>query len=94
MSTNIREILAERRHTHGNFDDHATITQQLKRTMTNHGGWMNLSHAQREALEMIAHKIGRILAGNPCLADHWADIGGYAQLVADLCPRDPPPEAA
>lgn len=36
-----------------------------------------------EALEMIAHKIGRILNGDPGYADSWVDIAGYAQLVAD-----------
>lgn len=34
-------------------------------------------------LEMIAHKVGRILAGNPHFEDHWADIAGYARLSAD-----------
>jgi hypothetical protein len=33
----------------------------------------------------VAHKIGRILAGNPSFRDHWADIAGYAKLVADRC---------
>ena len=31
---------------------------------------------------MIAHKIGRILAGDPNHIDHWLDIAGYATLVA------------
>jgi hypothetical protein len=38
---------------------------------------------QREALDMIAHKIGRILNGDPNYADSWVDIAGYAKLVAD-----------
>jgi hypothetical protein len=36
-----------------------------------------------ETLSMIAHKIGRIIAGNPEEPDHWRDIAGYAQLVAN-----------
>ena len=43
----------------------------------------DLSPDQREALEMIAHKIARILNGDPDYADSWHDIAGYAQLVAD-----------
>jgi len=35
----------------------------------------------REALEMILHKIARILNGNPNYADSWQDIAGYAQLI-------------
>jgi len=51
-----------------------------------HGGrnWNVLTYAQAEALEMIQHKIGRILAGDPNVLDHWADIVGYAQLVANI----------
>ena len=45
--------------------------------------WLNLADDQREALEMIAHKIGRILNGDPDYDDSWVDIAGYAQLVAD-----------
>jgi hypothetical protein len=32
---------------------------------------------------MIAHKIGRIVNGDPDHVDSWVDIAGYAQLVAD-----------
>jgi hypothetical protein len=32
-------------------------------------------------LEMIAHKIARILSGDPNHRDHWEDIAGYAELV-------------
>ena len=38
---------------------------------------------QAEAMDMIIHKIGRIINGNPDVVDHWLDIAGYAQLVAD-----------
>jgi hypothetical protein len=44
---------------------------------------MELMPDQREALEMIAHKIARIVNGDPNYADSWLDIAGYAQLVAD-----------
>ena len=38
---------------------------------------------QCEALEMIQHKIARILNGDPDYADSWDDIAGYAKLVSD-----------
>ena len=41
------------------------------------------SVSQQEALDMIAHKIGRIINGNPHYKDSWVDIAGYAQLVVD-----------
>jgi hypothetical protein len=42
-----------------------------------------LAPDQREALAMIANKLGRILNGDPNYADSWMDIAGYAKLVAD-----------
>ena len=79
----IDEILTERQKTHGDFRDHADVTQRIKMVMCCSVKWGTLTTSQRESLEMVAHKIGRILAGNPNHQDHWADIAGYAQLVAN-----------
>lgn len=35
--------------------------------------------AQKETLDMIAHKIARIITGDPNYIDSWLDIAGYAQ---------------
>ncbi len=43
----------------------------------------NLSCDQTEALEMICHKIARIINGDSDYADSWVDIAGYATLVAN-----------
>lgn len=75
------ETLAERGARYGNFAEHARITQALKHVMALESGWAALSDDQREALEMIAHKIGRILNGDPHYDDSWRDIAGYARLV-------------
>lgn len=42
---------------------------------------------QREAIEMICHKLARIVNGDPYYADSWTDIAGYAKLVADRLER-------
>jgi hypothetical protein len=77
----IGATLNERGKRYGTFDGHAKITQALKSEMNTHPGWSRLAPDQREALEMIAHKIGRILNGDPNYADSWHDIAGYAALV-------------
>ena len=79
----IQKTLKERQKTHGNFATHAVISQQLKAVMREHG-LLELAPDQIEALEMIAHKIARVLNGNPNHVDHWHDIGGYAKCVEDL----------
>lgn len=77
----------ERGKTHGDFVDHARITQRLKLAITTEyehrrdRGQLPLSDTQREAIDMIVHKIGRIIAGDPSFADHWDDIAGYAHIA-------------
>ena len=88
------DILAERGQRYGDFDKHADITQSLKAAMASTPGWQRLAPDQREALEMNAHKIGRILNGDPNYADSWEDIAGYAKLVANrLTAQAPKAEA-
>ena len=86
------ELLNERGKAHGPYELHAGIAQQIKSVMQlqYHNGyacWAKLGETQRESLDMIAHKIGRILAGDPDFRDHWDDIAGYAKLVADKCSK-------
>jgi hypothetical protein len=79
----VNATLTERGKRYGEFTGHAEITQRLKDAMREHPGWLRLASDQREALEMNAHKVGRILNGDPNWSDSWHDIAGYAQLVAN-----------
>lgn len=78
----VEDTLKERAATHGKYPDHAQCTQELKEVVRRFQmSWSKLTHCQREALDMILHKIGRVIAGNADHADHWHDIAGYATLV-------------
>lgn len=91
MSTQISDVnatLSERGSRYGNFLHHAEITQTLKDVMYATPKWALLMSDQRECLEMIAHKIGRILNGDPHYADSWHDIAGYATLVDKRLQQD------
>lgn len=79
----IRQTLAERENTHGDYGDHADTTQKLKDVIRSGRTYGSLNAHERETLDMIAHKIGRIVSGNPHFHDHWHDIAGYATLSAD-----------
>lgn len=76
-------ILTERGKRYGKFTGHAKITQDIKVMFRDKANWWQLQDDQKEALDMIAHKLGRILNGDPHYEDSWRDIAGYAQLVAD-----------
>lgn len=82
--SDINATLAERGGRYGKFTGHAEVTQHLKnyyRTQLATRG-TPMDDDMHEALDMIMHKIGRIINGDPYYADSWVDIAGYAQLVA------------
>lgn len=77
--------LTQRQATHGDFKETARVIQDIKLGLTQTTNWSTLSDAHKEALEMIVHKIGRILNGDPNHADSWHDIAGYATLGEREC---------
>ncbi len=79
----VEKVLEERGKRYGEFLYHANIAQDLKKVMTDTPSWGLLDPDQKEALEMIQHKIARILNGDPTYDDNWIDIAGYSKLVAD-----------
>lgn len=79
----IEETLNQRGNQYGDFTEHARITQNIKVAMQDSPNWDKLPPNMKESLEMIAHKVGRILNGNPHYHDSWHDMVGYAKLVAD-----------
>jgi hypothetical protein len=81
----IDATLAERGSKYGKFTEHAAVTQELKCVLQAHSSKLGKSFQpdQCEALDMICHKLGRIVNGDPDYADSWIDIAGYAKLVGD-----------
>lgn len=84
--TDINSTLAEREKRYGDFAEHAKIAQNIKRGMMCRG-MDDLPDMHRQALEVIADKIARILSGDPNYADNWHDIQGYARLVEERLPK-------
>lgn len=83
----VGSVLAERGKVHGDFDEPCRIAQGLKAVIRDGVNYKQgrLNAVQMEAIEMIAHKLARIVSGDPSHVDHWVDIAGYAQLVAQRC---------
>lgn len=85
----IEATLQERGSNYGAFSGHASVTQSIKAII--HNGLHNNENFHKlpsseqsvvvESLDMIAHKVGRIVNGQPLFEDSWVDIAGYAQLV-------------
>jgi hypothetical protein len=99
----VEQTLQDRGTRYGDFATHALITQALKDVMSGEFAqageteekqglrkvrWLQLQPMPREALELIVHKIGRILNRDANYADSWHEIAGYAKLVEDRLPKD------
>lgn len=77
----IEEVLNQRQSTYGDFTKNAEIAQTLKYFIKQGDSYNNMSVVQCEALDMIVHKIARIVNGDPNYIDNWIDLCGYSQLV-------------
>ena len=76
-----KEVTHEREKTHGPYQGCAGRSQQIKDVFRKSANYDKMRNTQRESLDMIANKLGRILTGDKNHPDHWLDISGYAMLV-------------
>lgn len=81
-------LLGQRGATHGDYRAMSTRIQQIKSIMRMGSKWVDMSEPQKEALELIATKIGRIIEGDPEFKDHWNDLGGYAAKASEFCRKE------
>lgn len=83
MSNDVTSTLQERGSRYGTFVGHAKVTQRLKKVVTEalDARGTALADDQQEAIDMILHKLGRIINGDPDYDDSWRDIAGYSMLV-------------
>lgn len=79
MSSEIEQLLVERGKTHGPFPVFAGLAQELKMLVHLYGSY-KLDQEKKEAMDMILHKIARIVTGDSSVKDHWDDLAGYATL--------------
>jgi hypothetical protein len=91
-TTGVDATLQQRGNRYGEYKDHARITWNIKRAMEDSPNWASLEDYQKEALCMVAHKVARILNGDPNYADNWHDIQGFCKLVEDRLPKAEAPE--
>lgn len=75
-------ILKERETTHGDFMAKAQFIDKVQDIISKNA-WNELEADQKEAIHMILVKLSRILYGDANHIDHWDDIAGYAELVAN-----------
>ncbi len=89
----IADTVRARTTKYGDFRDQGATAQRLKITAREGASWEELALYQREAIDMILHKVARIVNGDPNYADSWHDIQGYAKITEDRLPGGPEAEA-
>ena len=80
-SMTIEDTLKERGGRYGSFETHAQFAEAINNVYESSTQWNKMKADSKEALRIIANKIGRILNGDPEYDDNWRDIAGYATLV-------------
>lgn len=82
---NTTALLSERQTTHGDFTDNAKYGQAIRELFRSSPRWAEMPEQHREALDMIAGKLSRILSGQSLYRDHWDDLAGYSTLATQAC---------
>lgn len=77
----VEATLKERGGRYGTFETHADFAERINQVYESSDNWSTMKPDAKEALRIIANKIGRILNGDPEYNDNWHDIAGYAILV-------------
>jgi hypothetical protein len=63
---------------HGGVEAVGAVEQPIKDALRAGKNWERLTPGQKCALDMIAHKLGRIMSGaDPGDPEHWEDLAGY-----------------
>lgn len=83
----VQKLVRVTRHaTHGDFGLNAEVSQRIKAVYEwamQQEGSSDLTAIQKEVLDFMASKIGRVLSGKADHVDHWDDLAGYPTLVAN-----------
>jgi hypothetical protein len=86
MTIDLQAMIQKRNELCGNHMGAALVSQELKRVMRHHLADLDcrIHEHIEEALDMMAHEMGRIIGDNPTSFSAWANIAFYAQQVANM----------
>lgn len=80
----VNELIKSRAKFRGDFEDVANVNQDLLQFCSFRRRYKDVAlDVELTALQMIMHKIARILTANGYDEDSWKDVAGYATLVVN-----------
>ena len=84
-----RQLINEREARYGSMTDNAQVTWDMMAIFQRHMNWRDLSAVQKHIFYMTAHKMARMLCGDPNYLDNYDDIIGYWSRGRDFIPDQP-----
>lgn len=88
LEEEVKNVVISRDSSYGGFSGISTTCQSFKEIARNCPSWEQLTPCEREGLEMILHKITRILYSPNKIRDSWVDIGGYVRATLQALDSD------
>ncbi len=90
QTMNTEAVIENRGKDYGKYSEVSRLDQAFKTVLTSGRNWDTLPDNQKTSLEMITHKIARILNGDPTKEDTWLDISGYSTLPLKILRGEEP----
>lgn len=82
------QVVEKRDSSYGGFTKISEDCQKIKDILHAGASWENLHPSEKEGLEMIVHKICRIINSPMKIRDSWLDIGGYSRCTLISLDKD------
>ena len=84
----IGKTLKKRNDNYGSFKEFSDTCQAFKQLLNSSKNFKDHPAHVREGLEMICHKITRIINGKHDYLDSWVDIEGYARVTREAIQKE------
>ena len=77
---NLDDSLRDKIRTNGAFEDVASLSQAIKFVLRRGKNWETMPPESKEALELSATSIARILTGDHLEPNHWSTLATYGWM--------------
>lgn len=88
LEEEVTNVVIARDSSYGGFSGIAETCQAMKDLARKCPSWQSLNSSEKEGIDMILHKITRILYSPKKIRDSWVDIGGYVRATLQAMDKD------
>lgn len=88
LENEVQLVVSARDSSYGGFSGISKTCQSFKDLARNCPSWSSLAPCEKEGIDMIFHKITRILYAPNKIRDSWVDIGGYVRATLQALDKE------